>query len=187
MPITFNCQDCNCVGIRFNCRCFGLDLDTGSPGNDFSAIFDEGDPLIFLAPAPEIVGSDDLDEITVRILGDVDPPNELFKFGSVAAERLDQDWDVGDTFGSTTFFAEYFEGTGILTITKDGGGTMPVADVLLMLASLGYQHTGSGSVTGGLRTFIFSADGATASARITVVPIVVVTRTYSDSYSSSYG
>lgn len=60
--------------------------------------------------------------------------------------------------GATTFLLAYVASTGVLTITKNGGGAFPAADAQSLIRLFEYVNS-SGSPTEGDRSFTWQAEG----------------------------
>jgi uncharacterized repeat protein (TIGR01451 family) len=154
-----------------------VDLNVADAGTfNYSAAFPPGgSPVNVTNSDAAILDTDDVSMTAFSIVagGLLDGPDEKILFG-VETYALDADKTANVTFGGTTFTIAYVAATTTFTITKSGGGEMPVADLNLLMRGMTYQNTDA-TPTNGARTFTFSThDGGNASnspvATVTVGP-----------------
>jgi hypothetical protein len=112
-----------------------------------------------------------------------DGPDELIKFDTWVT---DADTDLTDTLvvGSTTFQLAFVALTGILTVTKSGGGTFPAADGQALQRLFQYANSAEPPTTGA-RTFTWVASDGTdnSTAAVLTVAVNVITDTVIDNLS----
>ena len=153
-----------------------LDLNGAGAGTDFSTAYTEnGTPVSITDGAVNLSDLDDtaMSSLTFAVGGILDGDSEVLSIGGVDFALGTADTQTV-TVGGTTFQVVY-DGAGGFTITDNGGGDMPLADVELLLAGTTYQNTSDdptdGDRTIGITVTDPSGDSATATSTVNVDPV----------------
>lgn len=152
-----------------------VDLNGAGGGINASGTFTEGDSYTSYLTAATLTDADS-DPLVSLVMtagggwGD-DGPDELIKFDTWVT---DADTDLTDTLvvGSTTFSLAFVSATGVLTITKSGGGTFPAADGQALQRLFQYVNSAE-PPTEGDRTFSWVASDGTDSSTAAVLTVTV--------------
>jgi|GEM_PF-6667576 len=123
---------------------------------DFSATYIKGTAPVKVADIDADVfdgGENDLTTLTIKTGGVVDAGAEVTSIGGISFP-LNTSSTQTVTVGATTFSVALDAGTGEFTITKQGGGITPQADLDLLVRSITYNNT-SNTLTAGDRTLTF--------------------------------
>ena len=147
-----------------------VDLNSGASAadadRDTSVTFTEGGALVAVAPAPADVsdiGEADIASLRIAVGAVPDGAEERVAIGGTPEFALDGTADAAftATLGGTTFRITY-DGANI-DITRDGGGTIPQADLDALVRSVQYRNVAA-SPTAGDRDLVFTAtdDGTSA-------------------------
>ncbi len=114
-----------------------------------------------------------MSSLTFAVGGILDGDSEVLSIGGADFTLGTADTQTV-TVGGTTFQVVY-DGAGGFTITDNGGGHMPLADVELLLAGTTYQNTSDdptdGDRTIGITVTDPSGDSATATSTVNVDPV----------------
>ena len=153
-----------------------LDLNGAGAGTDFSTAYTEnGTPVSITDGAVDLSDLDDtaMSSLTFAVGGILDGDSEVLTIGGADFTLGTADTQTV-TVGGTTFQVVY-DGAGGFTITDNGGGHMPLADVELLLAGTTYQNTSDdptdGDRTIGITVTDPSGDSATATSTVNVDPV----------------
>ena len=153
-----------------------LDLNGGAAGDDYSTAYTEnGTPVSITDGAVDLSDLDDtaMSSLTFAVGGILDGDSEVLTIGGADFTLGTADTQTV-TVGGTTFQVVY-DGAGGFTITDNGGGHMPLADVELLLAGTTYQNTSDdptdGDRTIGITVTDPSGDSATATSTVNVDPV----------------
>ena len=153
-----------------------LDLNGGAAGDDYSTAYTEnGTPVSITDGAVDLSDLDDtaMSSLTFAVGGILDGDSEVLTIGGADFTLGTADTQTV-TVGGTTFQVVY-DGAGGFTITDNGGGDMPLADVELLLAGTTYQNTSDdptdGDRTIGITVTDPSGDSATATTTVNVDPV----------------
>ncbi len=153
-----------------------LDLNGGAAGDDYSTAYTEnGTPVSITDGAVDLSDLDDtaMSSLTFAVGGILDGDSEVLTIGGADFTLGTADTQTV-TVGGTTFQVVY-DGAGGFTITDNGGGDMPLADVELLLAGTTYQNTSDdptdGDRTIGITVTDPSGDSATATSTVNVDPV----------------
>ena len=152
-----------------------VDLNGAGGGINASGTFTEGDAFTSYLSSATLtdVDSDPLVSLVMTCGGQFgdDGPDELIKFDTWVT---DSDTDLTDTLvvGSTTFQLAFVSSTGVLTVTKSGGGTFPAADGQALIRLFQYGN-GAEPPTEGNRTFSWVANDGTDSSTAAVLTVNV--------------
>ena len=148
-----------------------LDLDSTAGGTGTSWTFTEGDGATQLATNNVTIANADagVKTLTVTLTGIVDGASEVLVIGGTSYP-LNANKSATGTGGATTFTIAYVTATQVFTITKQGGGDAPVADVVTLIEGITYANS---SPTAGERTATFivavgTIDSNEAAATVTV-------------------
>ncbi len=145
-----------------------LDLNGAGAGTDFSTAYTEnGTPVSISDGAVDLSDLDDtaMSSLTFAVGGILDGDSEVLTIGGVDFTLGTADTQTV-TVGGTTFQVVY-DGAGGFTITDNGGGDMPLADVESLLAGTTYQNTSDDPSDGDRTIEITVTDPAGTSAAAT--------------------
>jgi Domain of unknown function (DUF4347) len=149
-----------------------LDLNGGIGGTNYSNTFTEnGSPAKLTTSTATATDPDgtDIETLTLSIAGLADGTNEILTIGGQPVTLVDG-ISTTATVGSTTFNISVSSST--LTITKQGGGAIPDADVQTLLRSIAYQNN-SEAPTAGNRIITIKANDGTVDSNIATSTIAV--------------
>lgn len=152
-----------------------IDLNGASGGINASGTFTEGDAYTFYLSAATLTDADG-DPIGSLVMtcggqwGD-DGADEQIKFDTWATDS-DTDKTENLVVGGTTFQLAFVAATGILTVTKSGGGTFPAADGQALNRLFQYANSAE-PPTEGDRTFTWVANDGTDNSTAAVLTVTV--------------
>ncbi|MEO0546090.1 MAG: tandem-95 repeat protein [Pseudomonadota bacterium] len=154
-----------------------VDLNGGASGRDFAVTFTEGDTGQGVAPASTLVVDDDDAITTIRmtVSGLQDGGSERF---SLQGANISLANSGSGTVSRSTFDVDYTysNATGVMTLTRNGGGTFTAAQAEEVIEPFEYQNS-SQDPTEGDRVFEFvlqDADGLLSPAASTTLSVVAV-------------
>ncbi|MEM1039943.1 MAG: tandem-95 repeat protein [Pseudomonadota bacterium] len=154
-----------------------VDLNGGAAGRDFAVTFTEGDSGQGVAPASTLVVDDDNAITTIRmtVSGLQDGGSERF---SMLGSNISLAGSGSGTIIHSTFSVDYTysNATGVMTLTRSGGGTFTAAEAEEVIEPFEYQNT-SQNPTETDRTFEFvlqDADGLLSPVATTTLSVVAV-------------
>ena len=150
-----------------------LNDDGTTADTSWSASFNEGDVAISVTDTDaDIIDGDstDFSSLDIILSGFVDTSSERI---SVGGTSFPYGTAFNPTFvvGATTFVIDY-DGDQSLAVSKSGGGDMPAADLLTLIASITYEHT-SENPTAGNRTLDFTVYDGTSNSNTATSTITV--------------
>ena len=153
-----------------------IDLDASNPANlDFAVSFlQNGDPINVTYTVVTVTDPDDttLQSLTFTVNGVLDDSSEFLFIGDGEFDLSQDDTQVV-TVGSTDFDVDYDSGTGIFTVTLDGGGEMDLAEAQAAIADVRYQNLAT-VPTFGDRTITFSANDGDLDSNPPAVSTITV-------------
>ena len=144
------------------------DLNGAGGGDDASVTFTEEGAALDLMSSPTITDSDDTSfpSLTITASGVLDGDEEVL---SIDGSMLSLGTDNSITNTANGFDIAYVAGTGVITITKNGGGEMDESDLEALLDGITYDHTDDDTPQDGDRTLsIVVSDGDATSVANTV-------------------
>ena len=152
-----------------------IDLNGASGGINASGTFTEGDSYTSYLSSATLTDpdGDPLVSLTMTCGGQWgdDGPDELIKFDTWVTDS-DTDKTENLVVGSTTFQLAFVAATGVLTITKSGGGTFPAADGQALQRLFQYVNPAE-PPTAGDRTFTWVANDGTDNSTAAVLTVTV--------------
>ncbi|EMI57701.1 LamG-like jellyroll fold domain-containing protein, partial [Rhodopirellula sallentina] len=144
-------------------------------GIDHSVSFTEGDSAVLIADTDATITDLDhtqYESLGINLVGFVDGTDEEITIGGTTFYAGSSDTQIV-TVGSTNFEID-FDGSG-LTITRDGGGLIPQADLQSLLRTITYQHTGEDGTSGDRTLTVIPQDALSANASPGGVSTISVT------------
>ncbi len=162
-----------------------IDLNGANSGTGYSNLFTQNGSAVGIADTTVATIADpdgtDINTLTLNITGLQDGTNEKLAIGGKTIALSGSVTDTA-TIGATTFAIN--ANNGVVTITKQGGGDIPNADLQTLLRGITYQNT-AGAVTIGDRTISIIANDSTvnsntATSTITVAATPTIAITVSD-------
>ncbi|EMI46059.1 LamG-like jellyroll fold domain-containing protein [Rhodopirellula sp. SWK7] len=133
-------------------------------GLDHSVNFTEGDGAVLIADTDATITDLDhtqYESLGINLVDFVDGTDEEITIGGTTFYADSSDIQIV-TVGSTDFQID-FDGTGF-TISRDGGGLIPQADLQTLLRTITYQHTGEDATSGDRTLTIIPQDALSANA-----------------------
>lgn len=169
-----------------------LDLNGGGGGIATTGLFTSGDSATAYMGSATVADDESEPLATLSIVGTgvQNGASEVLTIGGTAYP-LNANKTATGTAGGTTFSIAYVTSTQTFTITKSGGGTMPLADVQSLIRAITYYHS-SITPTAGDRVFTFVvSDGvdtstpATLTVTVATAPIILLTNDEEPAISSA--
>ena len=153
-----------------------IDLDAGSGSFDYANTFNEDGPAVRMSDGDfPVTDADDSSMVllTIEVTGIADGAGEVVTIGGVDFPQLTGS-TATSTRGGTTFQIDFaVSPTRTFTVTKSGGGEMPVTDLNDLLHDMTYRDT-KGEPTAGTRTFTYRVNDGDANSNDAVSTITVV-------------
>ncbi len=160
-----------------------LNLDPNNSGGGldnkgYDALFDRitGNPVNIADSDVSITDLDDteLATLTIKVTGIVNGNSEIITIGS-ASFAMNTNSTQTTTVGGTTFQIVYDRsGTpDLFTITRDGGGDMPIPDLEALIASIQYDNN-AGTPTLGVREFDFIVSDGTTNSNVGESTVTII-------------
>lgn len=147
-------------------------INLGS-SNNYSSTYVEGAlSATAICPSATITDADNDPMVSLTIVGASisDGASEVLTFNTSAAFPLNANASTTTTVGSTTFAIGYVTLSQTFTITKNGGGTMPLADLQSLMRTITFANSDS-TPTVGNRTFTFTANDGTDDSNSPVATV----------------
>ena len=152
-----------------------VDLNGAGGGINASGTFTEGDAFTSYISSATLTDadSDPLVSLVMTCGGQwgANGPDELIKFDTWVTDS-DTDKTENLVVGSTTFSLAFISATGVLTITKSGGGTFPAADGQALIRLFQYVNPAE-PPTEGDRTFTWVSNDGTDNSTAAVLTVTV--------------
>ena len=146
-------------------------------GIDYSTSFTEGGSAVGIVDSDATIS--DVDDVVynglgINLAGFVDGNDEQIAVNGIVFQAGVSHVQT-TTVGSTVFDVD-FDGSGF-TITRDGGGTIPQADLEALLLTITYEHTGDDSTVGNRMLDIVAEDDSGLIASPAAVSTIAVSAT----------
>lgn len=152
-----------------------VDLNSLTGGNNSLYTFTQGDEASYVIPNVDLSDVDGATLTSITIVGTTygsDAADESIEFGAV---QFPSNVNGSNTLlvGSTTFALSYNSTTKTINITKNGGGSFPIADGQALLEIFTYYNTAN-PITEGDRIFTFVVNDGISDSAISTLTISVV-------------